>query len=181
MSGYRELLIGCGYARDKRIVVSGATREWKNLTTLDWLEEVKPDIRADLTKAAWSRIFDPQTFEEVHAYEVLEHLGRQGDAESFFDTFNELYYLLKPNGYLCATVPSRFSQWLWGDPGHTRVLLPATLMFLSREQFRKQREDGTSMSDYRQYMDCDFNILRSDDDKTTHRFILQKVSPQRHV
>jgi len=51
-------------------------------------------------------------FDEVHAYEVLEHLGRQGDYRSFFATFANIYRVLVPGGLLLATVPSRYSGWL---------------------------------------------------------------------
>jgi len=179
---YRELLIGCGYARDKRIVVPGATPKWCNLTTLDSNPSCNPDIVCDLNAHKWiSRNEVWEVFDEVHAYEVLEHLGRQWDVQSFFATFNNIYRLLKPGGYCAATVPSRYSDGLWGDPGHTRIINAMSLVFLSRQQYVDQRKARTSMSDYRDHMQCDFDIVRSDDDKTTHRFILQKVSPQRYA
>lgn len=123
---------------------------WKNVTTVDLNPACGPDyvmnidrgIAMPQTDLCDMKLFEPHDFypellqfktnlfDEVHAYEVLEHLGQQGDALSFFQDFDEIWRVLKPDGFLCATVPSRFSTWLWGDPGHRRTIQPATLMFL---------------------------------------------------
>ena len=50
--------------------------------------------------------FDNDTFDEIHAYEVLEHVGKQGDYIFFFAQFSDLYRILKPNGLLVAMSPS---------------------------------------------------------------------------
>jgi len=180
---YKELLLGCGSSREKRIVVStqvGGTGlpEWCDLTTLDLEPSHNPDVVADL-KGDWHQEhFAPNTFDEVHAYEVLEHLGQQGDWRTFLHDFYKIWWVLKPNGYLCATVPSRFSPWLWGDIGHTRAVLPESLIFLSNKEYAWQI-GKTAMSDYRAHWRGDFEIERSQDDKTLHRFVLRAVKPAR--
>ena len=80
---YRELLIGCGHRRDKRLRV-GRNDGWNNLTTLDHNESVKPDIVCDLERPQWGsnapqgfQVLEESSFDEIHAYEVLEHLGQQ--------------------------------------------------------------------------------------------------------
>jgi len=178
---YRELLLGCGRARDKRLVVSKnpAGEKWSNLTTLDVNPEVKPDVIFDLNKAEpWP--FRDDTFDEVHAYEVLEHLGRQGDTKSFFRDFFEAWRVLKPNGFLVGTAPSRYSQWLWGDPGHTRAILPCMWTFLDQTVYTEQCDKvKTSLSDYRYLWRGDFHLERVEDDHTFHRFILRAMKPAR--
>jgi hypothetical protein len=181
MSEYRELLLGCGRSRDKRLDPGGTIRPWQALTTLDINPDCEPDIVHDLAgSTALEDVFERATFDEVHAYEVLEHLGSQGNVTEFFWHFFQIWLILKPGGFLCGTSPSRFSEWLWGDPGHTRVILPTSLKFLSQPFYAQC--DGphpTMASDYRSVWRGDFDILRSSDDYTLHRFILQAVKPMR--
>ncbi len=173
---------------------------WQNLTTVDLNPECKPDFCTDLNTldlgfselplderllellepAECGRRFRTNTFEEIHAYEVLEHLGRLGDAASFFRDFGELWRILTPGGFLCATVPSRYSQWLWGDPGHTRAILPASLVFLGRPHYDSYVGSSPS-SDYRTLYAGDFDIIRTHDDEKTHTFVLQAVKPIRNL
>lgn len=117
-------------------------------------------------------------FDEVHAYEVLEHLGDQGDTAAFFGDFDEIWRVLKPGGWLCASVPSRYSCWLWGDPGHRRAILPQTLQFLCRPAYDRQL-GVTPMSDYRQLFAGDWDVVYSYDNEENHNFILQAVKPAR--
>jgi hypothetical protein len=186
---YRNLLVGCGHARDKRFEPAayepGKRRrqtipEWRGtLVTLDYESPCKPDIVWDLEKVPWCPAQLPSdTYDEIHAYEVLEHLGALGEYQSFFAHFSEIWRLLKPGGYLCATVPSRESVWLLGDPGHRRAILPCTLIFLSQRAYVMQ-EGRTTMTDYRRVYRADFDCLHTYDDGATHQFILQAVKPSR--
>lgn len=194
---YRELLIGCGHARDKRFEFSAAEAarvgvcpiptEWQNLTTLDHNADVKPDIIWDLNETPWVHAlgtprspFTDSSFDEIHAYEVLEHLGQQGDAASFFAHFSEIWRLLKPGGYLCATVPSLKSPWLWGDPSHRRAISRESLVFLDQSEYTNQVDGGKSpMTDFRNLYTGDFRLVYAEDDETTLRFVLQAVKPAR--
>jgi hypothetical protein len=163
------------------------------LVTLDVLETVGADLVADLDRRAWlcrgltergrecltlDRVplvtMRESQFDEVHAYEVLEHLGHQGNADEFFSTFENIYRLLVPGGYLCATVPSLQSRWLWSDPGHRRAIAPESLVFLSR-----RHEVAPPSSDYRGQFYCDFEKVSHYDDGATHAFILRAVKPAR--
>lgn len=199
MTDYRELLLGCGHSREKRMDprdfdsarrrTPDDPRHWRGqVETLDSNIDVHPDMVCDLTVIPWAvherengsflKVLPNATYDEIHAYEVLEHLGRQGDYRSFFGHFAEIWRLLKPGGYLCATCPSRYSQWLWGDPGHTRAILPAHLVFLHQPNYAEQC-GKTSMSDYRRVYRADFDLVGSVDDHETHRFVLQAVKPSR--
>lgn len=215
---YRELLLGCGYARDKRIFPKATHRQpgdtafGPGLVTLDCNHAVEPDLWCDLNSAPpW--LFYPRTTEsdaglarvakaslvghayqiphefssdywdEIHAYEVLEHLGSLGDHAALLRQFAELWRLLKPDGYLCATVPSRFSLGLWGDPSHRRVINPMTLVFLDQMEYVRQCDAPrpTPMSDFRSIYKADFKVVDQGDDRETFSFVLQAVKPSRWI
>lgn len=187
---YRELLLGCGRARDKRLVPPGSLSTWQGLVTLDNNPDVKPDILCDLDNTAFKwrdardRHAEPlegDSFDEIHAYEVLEHLGSQGNYRAFFHHFSEIWRLLKPNGYLCATVPSRYSGWLWGDPSHSRAILPESLSFLDQSEYVRQCDSlrPTHMSDFRFIYKADFRCVDKAENRESFMFILQAVKPSR--
>lgn len=192
---FRELLIGCGHSRVKKMASLDGNPHWRAMETLDVNPRCNPDWVCDLNfmvEGKWwltndtrggRDTFRNDTFDEIHAYEVLEHLGYQGDAMAFFLVFSEIWRILKPGGHLLATVPSRFSPWLWGDPSHTRAILPETLVFLDQSQYIAQLDgpQKTAMSDFRHIYTADFKVRRSIDNRTTHEFILEAVKPSRHT
>jgi SAM-dependent methyltransferase len=119
--------------------------KWENLTTIDINPDHHPDIKWDLNNVPWP--LASNTFDECHAYQVLEHLGRQGDAAGFFGLFDEIWRVLKPRGILMAHVPMWDNLWAWGDPGHTRIINRGTLQFLDKDTYV---DVGlTAQSDYR--------------------------------
>lgn len=196
---YRELLIGCGHARDKRMAPDRGIAGWHDLITLDHNSECKPDLLGNLDYTGkfpiqdWNERGAPlidhatsypylkdEMFDEVHAYEVLEHLGSQGDDRAFFSHFSEIWRILKPDGFLCATVPSRYSPWLWGDPSHRRLINEESLSFLDQDNYAQL--DGakpTPMSDFRRLYRADFRIVQRQDNHKQFFFILQAVKPSR--
>jgi hypothetical protein len=192
---YRELLIGCGRDHKKRYQAAPHhPRTWRGkVVTLDVDSRVKPDLWCDLNaQPPWHACaMEPgQTYEllpdywdEIHAYQVLEHLGQQGDAVSFFGHFQELWRLLKPDGYLVVAVPSRFSGWLWGDPSHRRAIVEEQLPFLDQAEYIRQCDgpNPTSMSDFRNIYRGDFRCLDQANNREDFVFVLQAVKPSRWV
>ena len=167
----KELLIGCGSEHTKRLTVDGTT-EWSSLTTLDYNPDHKPDIVWDLMQGALP--FEDNSFDELHAYEVLEHTGSQGDYKFFFKQFSDFWRVLKPGGHLLATCPSRHSPWAFGDPSHTRVLQSENLSFLSQAQYADQ-VGRTSMSDFRNIYKADFEPEALTEDEEKFIFILKAI------
>jgi SAM-dependent methyltransferase len=179
-----ELLIGCGSARDRRISIRGRTG-WTELVTLDHNPDHKPDVVHDLEVLPYP--FADDTFDEIHAYEVLEHIGRQGDWKAFFAQFSEFWRILKPAGALAATCPSYRSIWAWGDPSHTRVLTSGTLVFLSQDQYCQQ-VGKTTMSDFRFCYRADFEIARDQqkrplmlENEDQFEFVIVAIKPSRWI
>ncbi len=152
---YRELVLGCGHFRKKRLSAPEKTQseDYENALFVDINPKVDPDLVVDLNKTPWP--FDDEYYDEVHAYEILEHLGRQGDYVSFFSHFNEIYRVLKPGGYLLGSTPQWNKLWAWSDPGHTRVISEGTLLFLDRDNYA---QDNNPMTDYRDIYKGNFKL-----------------------
>ena len=98
----KELLIGCGSARDKRMTIDD-TKGFSNLTTLDYNADHNPDIVWDLNHPDFLPSIWENEFDEIHAYEVMEHVGQQGDYKTFFNQFSAIHRVLKPAGVFFAT------------------------------------------------------------------------------
>lgn len=166
-----ELLLGCGNNREKRLNC-GDDGGWRKLVTIDHDPNCGADILHDLTKLPYP--FEDNTFEEIHAYEVLEHLGQQGDYETFFKQFAEFHRILKPGGWLAATCPSWKSLWAWGDPSHSRVINSGSIVFLSQKQYELQ-VGKTAMTDFRWLYKADFECTWMHEDENVFQFILRAI------
>ena len=174
MEKVKELLIGCGSRKEKLIYLNH--KDFQNVTTLDINPDHKPDVLFDLCNLPLP--FDDNTFDEIHAYEVLEHTGSQGDYKFFFAQFSDFWRILKPSGILFATVPMANSAWAWGDPSHTRTIQKESLIFLNQPTY--EAEVGvTAMSDFRYIYRADFDITHIKEDGGTLGFAIQAVKPSR--
>lgn len=171
-----ELLLGAGTRRNKVVVVQGAPLEWTNLTTLDFNDDHKPDVVHDLNVFPYP--FADNSFDEVHAYEVLEHLGQQGDFKRFFQDFSEIWRILKPDGVLCGTSPAWCSAWAWGDPGHTRVISMQSFIYLRQPEY--DQVGRTPMTDYRFCYEADFDVVAAEiTESGTFKYALRAIKPSR--
>jgi len=173
-----ELLIGCGNKREKIISGPGIPPDWTDLTTLDNDPACEPAFLHNLEHLPYP--FRSDYFDEIHAYHVLEHTGRQGDFKFFFDQWAEFWRILKPGGYFCGSVPALKSDWAWGDPGHKRVLPQSIFTFLDQNEYTKQ-VGVTALADYRRFYRADFEPVAYDatNDPEQFLFILRAVKPSR--
>lgn len=163
----KELLIGCGSNSEKKICLDSV--EWHDLTRLDNNPDHNPDVLWDLTVHPLP--FGDEEFDEIHAYQVLEHLANQGDYEFFFAEFTEYARILKPGGYFCGSVPTGI--WTWGDPSHKRVITRETLIFLDQSNYDQVGQ--TSMSYFRHIYKADFKTIFSEETEAEYYFVLQKA------
>jgi SAM-dependent methyltransferase len=169
----KELILGCGHRVDKKLISPTKDTKYHNPTTLDINPAVNPDYVIDLDDVILP--FDDNEFDEIHCYEVLEHLGEQGDHEFFFEQFSEFWRILKPNGLFIATVPKWDSEWAWGDPSHRRVITPGTLIFLNQQEYVNNKKNGTAMTDFTDIYKADFQLAHSETQKGTFAFVLKAI------
>lgn len=170
-----DILLGAGSKHDKRIRTPRGP-DFIDLITVDINDDHNIDVVHDLNQHPWP--FADDVAEEVHAYELMEHLGRQGDFAGFFRDWAEIWRILKPGGLFCGTSPMSSSPWAWGDPGHTRIISQECLVFLTQPEYVKQ-VGVTPMTDYRFCYEADFDVVFTQDQGGTHVYVLQAVKPSR--
>lgn len=146
----KALMLGAGRARKRtnqgiliRVKYADPITE---IVTVDANSDTNPDIRWNLNVKPWP--FEDNSFDEIHAYNIMEHLGHQGDAKAFFDEMYEIWRVLKPLGHFYGCCPKMSNPWVLAEPSHTRVLLPHSFNFLNRDFFKEDDIDN-STSDFR--------------------------------
>ena len=154
----KSLLLGCGNNREKRLYYESKPDWAGDLVTID----MNPDCGADVVWNLEQRPlpFGDEEFDELGAFDVLEHIGRQGDWKGFFEEFAEYWRILKPGGLFFIVVP--IGPDYHADPGHTRFFGPTWFMFLSRDWYRIQLEEKRPVTDYRWFWKRDFKTLSLD-------------------
>lgn len=173
----RELLIGCGSNRERRVREKGVT-DWGDLVTLDFNADHKPDIVWDLTNLPLP--FGDDEFDSISAFDVLEHTGQQGDWKFFFNQWSDFWRILKHDGRFYGISPHPTSPWAWADPSHTRVLSPESFVFLNQPAYVDQ-VGVTAMSDFRHIYKADFDpvYFNVGEDKS-FTYVLKAVKPSRY-
>ena len=171
----KALLAGCGKQRLRLLSSDGDhTFCGYDLVTIDNDPSANADILMEL---GGDLPFQDDEFDELHMYEVLEHLGVQGDWLGFFDEWAEYWRILKPGGRLHASVPALSSPYLWGDPGHRRAVSLETMHFLSQEEYLQC--GVTPMTDYRHVWKGDFKIVYHEMQAGTLLVVLEAIKPAR--
>jgi SAM-dependent methyltransferase len=166
-----ELLLGCGNNRQKRIRHGDVPQTWIQLVTLDIDPGVNPDVVHDLRVMPLP--FDDDMFDEIHAYEVLEHCGQQGDWRLFLNQFEELWRILKPGGLLVGTCPMWDSKWAWSDPGHSRVITRWSMVYLDQDEYSQVGK--TSLTDYRHWYRGNLKLVAINEENDTFGFVLKAI------
>ncbi len=152
-----SLLIGCGNSREKKVALQGAASFIEPLITLD----MNPDCGANFVHNLDERPlpFKDDWFDELAAYDVLEHLGRQGDWKGFFEEFAEYWRIMKPNGLFGILVPTG-PDYL-ADPGHTRFFSIDWFRFLNQSWYAAALAKGEQVTDYRWFYKRHFETVEA--------------------
>lgn len=165
----KSLLVGCGNSRERRVKFDQVPDEWEELVTLD----IQPpaDVIHDLNVLPYP--FADESFDEICAYEVLEHCGSQGDWKFFFAQFSEFHRILKKGGWFSGTVPMWTSPWAYGDPSHTRVIPKEMLSFLAQSHY--DQVGTTPCTDFRSVWKGNLVLKGLKEEEHTLSFVLQKI------
>lgn len=151
-----ELLIGSGNNLAKQIYSEG-NEAWQNLITLDINPLLNPTVVHDLNNLPYP--FQDNTFDEIHAYQVMEHVGKLGDWKFFFDQWTEFSRICKPGALFYGTSPHYTSPWVFGDPSHTRVITIESFSFLNQKLY-EQAIGKSSMTDFRDYYKANWELVQ---------------------
>jgi hypothetical protein len=169
-----QLHLGPGAKPDKQIWTPGK-QAWSDRVTVDIDPAMKPDVRWDLNILPLP--FEDDSADEIHAMEVLEHTGTQGDVAFYFAQWNDFYRILIPDGIFFGSCPDWRGSWAFGDPGHRRIISNETLGFLHRPLY--DAEPDNRIVCYRDLCLCDFDILHSEYKGERFFFALRAVKPAR--
>lgn len=149
------LLLGCGRDHRRKVQLPGQSQDFSDadLTLCDMDPNCGAHVVCNLDVRPLP--FADEQFDELHAYDVLEHLGRQGDWKGYFDEFAEYWRILKLGGTFHILVP--IGADAFADPGHTRFFGINHFLFLSQSEY--DTPAGKHKTDYRWHWKRDFNVL----------------------
>lgn len=163
----RSLLIGCGNSRVKHVQYAGNAEWTGELTTMDMDPNCGADIVFDMEAitisfkdACFPTVhlpFEENTFDEIGAYNCMEHWGKQGDWRGWFTEMTEYHRILKPGGIMSILVPINGDAL--ADPGHTRFFQANYFGFLSQAFYERNEQLKSCFTDYRWYYKKNFDVL----------------------
>lgn len=126
------------------------------LINLDGMPHVGAHLTATLGE---DRIALPDdSVDLILATHVLEHIGRQGELDAWFQFWGEAYRVLTPGGRLQFLSPHFTSVWCWADPTHTRAISREVFLYLNQDSYRIPPEQ-TAIPDYRP--PCDLVLVKA--------------------
>lgn len=151
----RALFLGCG--RDRSIKVRYGNEpetysdDWEVIGVDMNVEYADIHINMNLVHPVeLGATFDPENkkFDDIHAYDSLEHWGKVGDWKGWFDELAVYHQLLRPGGTFRVLVP--IGEDALADPGHCRFFHENHFKFLVKDFYELNK--GKPISDYRWYI-----------------------------
>lgn len=169
----RSLLMGCGRDRRKQIFPEGCPEWTGELTTMDFDPNCGADILWDMENRPLP--FEDGTFDEIAAYNSMEHWGRQGDFRGWFAEMNEYWRILKPFGLMGVMVP--IGADALADPGHTRFFDANYFGFCCKDFYEQNMKQGTCFTDYRWLVKHWWEMKFCQNDGEHHLCVLMRKVP----
>jgi hypothetical protein len=139
------LLLGPGKSRSS---IMGRNFDGENITVIERDERFRADwtnatyLSGDLRYPATIRMSE-SSFDEVHAYEVLNLLP--GTEKDFFEFWVWVWMLLRPAGQVFASTPNWKSRWIYAYPGQQRVYTPELLDYLDQGTTYNAKESFSNL------------------------------------
>ena len=81
--------------------------------------------------------YECEFFDSISAYDVLEHLSRDGTTNQFIYYMNELYRVLKIGGYAIFIFPDIHSKEVYSDPTHVNFIHKRTIDYFKSNESDK--------------------------------------------
>lgn len=155
----RVLLLGCGTSRERRIgITANDTRDFVDceIITVDIDPNCSPTFVHDLSKGLpfsnWEGRFD-----EIHAYDSLEHWGFQGDWRGWIAEMSDYHRALCLGGRFFCLVP--VGEDRFADPGHTRFIGVNWFNVLCNDYYEERAAKDEHGGDYRWYWKKNFKRI----------------------
>jgi SAM-dependent methyltransferase len=151
----RVLHLGCGRKQlgaaelFAYVGLNGMSTEDVEVIHLDADARLNPDLVCRL--GVDSIPLEDDSIDLAIAWHVIEHIGTQGQTDGWFSFWEDLYRVLKPEGWLYAESPYYTGIWAWSDPTHSRAISEHSFLFFNQECYRIP---GSMISPYR--IQCDF-------------------------
>lgn len=173
------LLIGSGHNPIKRISDEDGDiyfSDEDNITSIDMNPSCNPTHCLDLNDVFpnGKLPLGDESFDQIHAYNVLEHIGIQGDWKGYFDEFSEYHRILRNNGLFYIIVP--IGRDLFADPGHKRFFDRNHFSFLCQGFYKKSMDLQSEATDYRWYWKKNFDIVFIDEIENHHLAVVLRKS-----
>ncbi len=153
----RALLLGCGTSRERKIrVAAGEPKDFSgfDLVTVDMDPTCNPTVVLDLP---FLFPFEHGTFDEIHAYDSLEHWGTQGSWVGWLNEMSYYHELLNPGGRFFSMTP--VGEDRFADPGHTRFISTNWFNILCQDYYDERAAKGETGGDYRWYWKKNFRRI----------------------
>lgn len=155
----RVLLLGCGTSRERKLRLSpNDAKDFSDcdLVTVDMDPNCNPTYVRDLPKLP-AEIRSIATFDEIHAYDSLEHWGVQGDWKGWIDEMGRYHDILKVGGRFFSITP--MGEDRFADPGHTRFISTNWFNILCNDYYDERAAQGQHGGDYRWYWKKNFKRI----------------------
>jgi len=154
------LILGVGNCKIRRVKADNKALDYSDskVTSIDMNPDCNPTICMELGGIGGERKlpFEDESFDEINAYDTLEHWGVQGDWKGYFREFEEYHRILRVGGQMCVLVPRGSDAF--ADPGHVRFFSANHFGMLNQAFYQENTDKGTSCTDYRWFWKKNFDI-----------------------